>query len=46
MNMLDFLGRNNLTSCDEIMSHTVSHTYYNDSSNSIIIIIIIKYDNL
>ena len=33
MNILDFLGRNNLTRCDKIMSYTVSHAYYNDSNN-------------
>ena len=34
MNIFDFLVRNNLTGCDEIMSYIVSHTYYNDSNNS------------
>ena len=34
MNIFDFLACNNLTRCGEIMSYTVSHTYYNDSNNS------------
>ena len=33
MNIFDFLVRTNLTRCDEIMSHTVSHIYYNNSNN-------------